>query len=72
MRRAFVLLSLLAFASPALAETFTAGPGDDVESLINTLEPGDVLRLRAGDHRHAGLLHADVHCRRRPTHRRSA
>ena len=48
MRRAFVHLLLFAFASPALAETFTAGPGDDVESLIQTLEPGDELVLEDG------------------------
>lgn len=39
---------LLTLASTVRAETFTAGPGDDVESLIGALEPGDELVLADG------------------------
>ncbi|MCB9630906.1 MAG: right-handed parallel beta-helix repeat-containing protein [Sandaracinus sp.] len=50
MRSSFVALLLLSSTSPALAETFTAGPGDDVEARINALTPGDELVLADGDY----------------------
>ena len=46
---AFCLFSALVFpAIPARAAVITAGPADDVESIINTLVPGDQLVLDAG------------------------
>ena len=38
------------WAPPLRADVFQASPGDDVEAIINTLQPGDELVLAGGDY----------------------
>jgi len=45
---ALIVCAAFAVPSVAVAEVFLAGPSDDVESMINTLQPGDELVLSGG------------------------
>ncbi len=50
MRYKFLTLLLLALPASASAETIQAGPNDNVENIINGLQPGDELILADGDY----------------------
>ena len=43
-----VLLAGIVLTTPALAETITLSPGDDVQAAIDRARPGDTIALRAG------------------------
>ncbi len=45
---AVVVVTALGQASMVSAEVFTAGPSEDIEVMINALQPGDELVLAGG------------------------
>lgn len=60
MTRAIAFLAATLCAAPAVAATIQAGPNDDVESMINALQPGDELVLADGDYTLSGRFGVNV------------
>jgi MYXO-CTERM domain-containing protein len=57
---ALLLALLFANASPARAEVIEANPGDDIEALMNALEPGDELVLHGGTYSQSSLFQVSI------------
>lgn len=56
----FVLSVLSLVSAPARAEVIEANPGDDIEALMNALEPGDELVLRGGTYSQSDLFQVRI------------
>lgn len=59
-RLPLLLALLLAVASPARAEVIEADPGDDIEALMNALNPGDELVLHGGTYNRTDLFQVSI------------
>src|SRR5262245_6441105 len=55
------LIATLLVAVPARATVTEVGPGDDVESAMNALAPGDELVLKGGDYTLTDAWHVTMH-----------